>query len=273
MQVSYLLRLDSIMPDIEWDSEAYDRLSDPQFGWGMKLIESLSLRGDETILDAGCGSGRLTAELLKRLPHGRVVAVDASSNMVKTAKQRLRDELDRVEFLQADLNGFTLPRPVDGIFSNAVFHWVSNHSNMFQSLFAALKPGGWLVAQFGGGGNLSRLKSRVSMMRSEEPFRRYLEKFDEVAHYESVAPTVARMKDAGFTDIEAALHPEPVTFPDAVVYKNFIRSVNLHRYVAKFPPEVEEDFVERLAATASKDDPPYTLNYVRLTIRATKPKA
>ena len=79
------------------------------------------------------------------------------------------------------------------------------------------------------------------------------------------------MKDAGFVDVDAGLHAAPVTFPDAVVYKNFIRSVNLHRYVAKFPPEVEEDFVERLAALASKDDPPYTLDYVRLTVRATRP--
>jgi len=258
------------MSRIEWDSEAYDRLSDPQFGWGMKLMESLPLRGDETILDAGCGSGRLTAELLKRLPQGRIIAVDASENMVKTAKERLRDNLDRIEVRRADLTDFTLPKPVDGIFSNAVFHWVPDHSAMFGSLFAALKPRSWLIAQFGGGGNLNKLKSRVSFMRNDEPFRRYLEKFDELAHYEPVEPTVARMKEAGFTNIEAALHSAPVTFPDATIYKIFIRSVNLHRYVAKFPPEVEEDFVERLAAMASKDDPPYTLDYVRLTIRANR---
>jgi trans-aconitate 2-methyltransferase len=259
------------MSRIEWDSEAYDRLSDPQFGWGMKLIESLSLQGDETILDAGCGSGRLTCEILKRLRGGRVIAIDSSENMVQTAKQRLHGVLDRVEVRHADLTDFTLPKPVDGIFSNAVFHWVPDHAQMFRSLFAALKPGGWLVAQFGGGGNLARLKSRVTVMRNDEPFRRYLEKFDELAHYEPVEPTVARMRDAGFTDIEAGLHPEPVTFPDAMAYKGFIRSVNIHRYVAKFPPEVEEDFVERLAMMASKDHPPYTLDYVRLTVRATKP--
>jgi trans-aconitate 2-methyltransferase len=259
------------MARIEWDSEAYDRLSDPQFGWGVQLIESLPLRGDETVLDAGCGSGRLTAELLKRLPRGCIIALVASANMVKTAAARLSDQLDRVEFREADLSSFTLPHPVDGIFSNAVFHWVPDHAQMFHSLFGALKPGGWLVAQFGGGGNLARLKARVSMMRTDEPFRRYLEKFDEVAHYEPIEPTVARMKDAGFVDVDAGLHAAPVTFPDAVVYKNFIRSVNLHRYIAKFPPEVEEDFVERLAALASKDDPPYTLDYVRLTVRATRP--
>lgn len=259
------------MSRIEWDSEAYDRLSDPQFGWGMKLIESIPFRGDETVLDAGCGSGRLTVELLKRLPNGRVIAVDASENMVNTAKQRLHGLLDRVEVRHADLTDFTLPKPVDGVFSNAVFHWVPDHAQMFRSLFAALRVGGWLVAQFGGGGNLARLKSRVMVMRNDEPFRRYLEKFDEVAHYEPVDPTVARMRDAGFENIEAGLHPEPVAFPDPVAYKSFIRSVNLHRYIAKFPPDVEEDFVERLAMMASKDHPPYTLDYVRLTVRATKP--
>lgn len=259
------------MARIEWDSEAYDRLSDPQFGWGMKLIESILFRGDETVLDAGCGSGRLTAELLKRVPNGRVIAVDASENMVATAKQRLHGSLDRVEFRHADLTDFTFPKPVDLIFSNAVFHWVPDHAQMFHSLFAVVKPGGSLVAQFGGGGNLARLKSRVMVMRNDEPFRRYLEKFDEVAHYEPVEPTVARLREAGFENIDAGLHPEPVTFPDAVAYKSFIRSVNLHRYMAKFPPEVEEDFVDRLAMMASKDHPPYTLDYVRLTVRATKP--
>jgi trans-aconitate 2-methyltransferase len=256
---------------IEWDSEAYDRLSDPQFGWGMKLLETLPLRGDETVLDAGCGSGRLTVELLKRLPEGRVIAIDSSGNMVNTARERLRDNLRHVELRHADLTDFALPKPVDGIFSNAVFHWVPNHTSMFRSLFAALKPGGWLVAQFGGGGNLARLKSRLAMMRNDEPFRRYLQQFDEVAHYEPVEPTVNRMADAGFVNIEATLHAAPVTFPEAMAYKNFIRSVNLHRYVAKFPPDVEEDFFERLAAMASKDDPPYTLDYVRLTVRAFRP--
>ncbi len=260
------------MTRVEWDSESYDKLSDPQFGWGMKLMESLPLHGEETVLDAGCGSGRLTAELLTRLPRGRVIALDASENMIRTARERLRDELDRLELRHADLTDFTLPKPVDGIYSNAVFHWVPDHERMFRALFAALKPGGWLIAQFGGGGNLARLKARAGLLREEEPFRPYLQNFDEVSHYEPVEPTVERMKAAGFEQIEAGLHPAPVSFSDAMAFKAFIRSVNLHRYVAKLPPEVEEDFFERMTVLASKDHPPFTLDYVRLTVRAVRPK-
>ncbi len=62
----------------EWDAETYDAVSDPQFNWGMEVLDRLELRGDEAVLDAGCGSGRVTAELARRLPRGRLIAVDGS---------------------------------------------------------------------------------------------------------------------------------------------------------------------------------------------------
>src|SRR5512146_2373235 len=104
---------------VEWDATAYDKLSDPQFSWGMKLLASLPLRGDETVLDAGCGSGRLTEELLRRLPNGRVIALDFSANMLETAQERLRWAGKRVEFQRGDLSDFRLPEAANGIFSNA----------------------------------------------------------------------------------------------------------------------------------------------------------
>src|SRR5512146_2590656 len=99
---------------VEWDATAYDKLSDPQFSWGMKLLATLPLRGDETVLDAGCGSGRLTEELLKRLPKGRVVAFDLSGNMLETARERLKWAGERVLFQRGDLSNFEVAEPVDG---------------------------------------------------------------------------------------------------------------------------------------------------------------
>ena len=256
---------------VEWDSTAYDKLSDPQFSWGMKLLATVSLRGDETVLDAGCGSGRLTEELLKRLPNGRVIAVDLSDNMLQTARERLAPAGNRVEFHRCDLSNFDLPQPVDGIFSNAVFHWVPDHDSMFRSLFRALKPGGWLIAQFGGEGNLARLKARTRELCNVEPFAKYMKEFTDGAHYEGEAATRRRAEAAGFVGVETGRHPEPVHFPQPALMKAFVSKVNLHRYLAALPDELSEQFAEKVVEMSKDDDPPYTLDYMRLTIRAHKP--
>jgi trans-aconitate 2-methyltransferase len=255
---------------VEWDASAYDKLSDPQFSWGMKLMSSLPLRGDETVMDAGCGSGRLTEELLKRLPNGRVIALDLSGNMIQTAQERLKDAGTRVEFHQCDLSNFKIPEQVDGIFSNATFHWVSDHDTMFHSLYLALKPGGWLIGQFGGEGNLARLKARTRELCHVEPFAKYMKEFTDGAHYEGESATRRRMEVAGFRDIETGRHPEPVHFPDPALMKAFVSKVNLHRYLAALPDELSDQFAVKVVEMAKDDDPPYTLDYMRLTIRARK---
>ncbi len=256
---------------IEWDASAYDKLSDPQFNWGMKLLATLPLRGDETVLDAGCGSGRLTEELVKRLPEGRVVALDLSGNMLQTAQERLKWAGKRVLYQRCDLSNFRLPEPVDGIFSNAALHWVPNHDSMFPALFRGLKPGGWLIAQFGGEGNLARLKSRTRELCDVEPFAKYMKEFSDGAHYETEAATRRRMEAAGFVEVETGRHPEPVHFPDAASMRMFVSKVNLHRYLAALPDELSEQFAAKIVEMAAEDDPPYTLDYMRLTIRGKKP--
>ena len=88
----------------EWNSAAYQKLSDPQFAWGLAVLQRLALRGDETVLDAGCGTGRVTAELIERLPAGRVIATDLSYNMMQEARRNLAHFGSRVVFLQSDLS-------------------------------------------------------------------------------------------------------------------------------------------------------------------------
>jgi len=256
---------------VEWDATAYDKLSDPQYNWGMKLLSALPLRGDETVMDAGCGSGRLTEELLKRLPNGHVIALDLSENMIQTAQERVKSAGDQVEFHRSDLANFELPVQVDGIFSNATFHWVSDHDTMFHSLYKALKPGGWLIAQFGGEGNLARLKARTRELCHVEPFAKYMKEFNDGAHYEGEEATRRRAQAAGFVDVETSRHPEPVQFPEPALMKAFVSKVNLHRYLAALPDELSDQFAAKVVEMAKDDDPPYTLDYMRLTIQARKP--
>src|SRR5580693_8719385 len=163
----------------EWNSDAYHRLSGPQVSWGKKVLSRLRLRGDETVLDAGCGTGRLTAELLDRLPRGHVMALDVSENMLGTARDYLQERYQgRVEFVRADLLDLPFEDAFDGIFSTATFHWVLDHNALFRNLYRALRPGGWLCAQCGGGPNLSRLMTRVNTLAEREPFSRALAGFN-----------------------------------------------------------------------------------------------
>lgn len=256
---------------VEWDAKAYDKLSDPQFTWGMKLLATIPLRGDETVMDAGCGSGRLSEELIKRLPEGHVIAVDLSANMLETAKERLKWARKGVEFARCDLSNFRLTGPVDGIFSNATLHWVPDHASMFRSLFRALRPGGWLVAQFGGEGNLARLKSRAARWANQEPFAKYVTEKTDSAHYATEAETRQHMEAVGFEDIYTRLYPEIVQFPNAEAMHLFVSKVNLHTYISALPDELAQEFSNKVVDEAAEDDPPFTLDYMRLTIRAKRP--
>src|SRR4051794_33026047 len=138
------------MPEIRsWDGAAYDRLSTPMEEMGREVMDRCELRGDETVLDAGCGSGRLTERLIDRVPDGRVIGVDVSASMIDAARKRLGADADlRVaDLVGLDLGGET----VDVVFSTATFHWIADHDALFASLRAVLRPGGRLVAQCGGG--------------------------------------------------------------------------------------------------------------------------
>src|SRR6185295_18012947 len=137
----------------EWDGATYDRVSGPMEAMGLEVLARLELRGDETVVDGGCGSGRITAALLERLPHGRVIGVDGAPSMIETARERL-GERKNLELRVADLCELELDQPADAILSTATFHWIKDHAQLFDRLRAALRGGGRLVAQCGGQGNI-----------------------------------------------------------------------------------------------------------------------
>jgi SAM-dependent methyltransferase len=142
----------------EWNSDVYHRLSGPQVSWGKKVLSRLRLRGDEAVLDAGCGTGRLTAELLDALPRGRVVGIDLSQNMLRSAREHLAQFKPHAHLVPnlvlCDLSCLPFVACFDGIVSTAAFHWVLDHDRLFANLRRALVPGGWLEAQCGGGPNV-----------------------------------------------------------------------------------------------------------------------
>ena len=117
----------------DWDAETYSRSATRVHAIAAENLDRLRLRGDETVLDAGCGSGEVTEALLERLPEGRVLCVDASPAMVARLRERLGD---RVTAWVQDLAELELPEPVDAVFSTATFHWIPDHQNLFDRLHA-----------------------------------------------------------------------------------------------------------------------------------------
>src|SRR5690242_9084330 len=115
----------------DWDATAYERLSAPLEAMGREVLQRLELDGDETVLDAGCGTGRVTAVIAERLPRGHVIAIDGSRAMVEEARRRLPEDVDVRE---ADLLELTLEEPVDAIVSTATFHWIGDHPRLFSRL-------------------------------------------------------------------------------------------------------------------------------------------
>jgi trans-aconitate 2-methyltransferase len=258
----------------EWNSEAYHRLSRPQFEWGQKVLDRLRLCGDETVADAGCGSGKVTARLLERLPRGRVVAMDLSQNMLQTAREHLEPKFPgQVFFIAADLHDIPLDSVLGGIFSTAAFHWVPDHERLFRSLFRALKPGGWLEAQCGGGPNLVRVRQRATKLMTRPEFAAFFAGWHAPWQYPDDVTTAERMRHAGFVEVRTWLEEAPAMLSDAPGYKEFLATVTLHRHLARISDSaLRERFLDELARQASADNPPFTLDYWRLNLSGCRPR-
>lgn len=240
----------------DWDARTYDRVADPMTRWGSTVLDRLPLAGDERVLDAGCGSGRVTELLAAHLPRGRVVALDGSPAMIDAARERLAPFGERIEFAVADL-GRPLPltEPVDAILSTATFHWVPDHDALFASLAAVLRPGGWLVAQCGGAGNIASIQRVLATIGDG---------WLGPVHFEAPMATVSRLDAAGFVDIECWLTDEPTRFEPGEPLETYLRTVVLGAHLERLPAGERDGFVRTVAERL----PEPVIDYVRLNIVA-----
>jgi trans-aconitate 2-methyltransferase len=254
------------MSACSWDGTSYDRISNIQQGWGQEVVQRLELDGNETALDAGCGSGRVTEMLLERLPHGRVLALDASASMIDAARERLAGPdspyAGRVEVRQMDLLELALEQPVDAVLSTATFHWIADHERLFERIHGALRPGGQLVAQCGGQGNIDGMRSRAAAVMARAPYAEHFAGWRSPWHYAGAEETEQRLRGAGFTQARAWLTAAP-SEPEHP--REFLTTIIFAPHCKALPEQLREPFMDEVIATVGE---PVVIDYVRLNIQA-----
>jgi trans-aconitate 2-methyltransferase len=239
----------------DWDADAYDRLGAPMTGWGAAVVGWLDLVGDEQVLDAGCGTGRVTERLLERLPRGRAIALDGSAAMIERSRIRLAPFGDRVAYMVADLREpLSLSEPVDAILSTTTFHWILDHDALFGNLAAVLRPGGQLAAQCGGAGNIASIEAALHQLGQDSVGRK---------HFATTTESAVRLERAGFTDVEVWLHDEPTDL-DPADLEPYLAAICLGDHVEAMNDHERRLFVHEVARRM----PASRIDYVRLNIRA-----
>ena len=203
----------------DWDAERYHRVSNPQLEWGLRVLRRLGPQPGERILDIGCGTGRLTAELVAAMGEGMIVAVDRSEAMLREAASqavtpagphRIPNPLNheragvRVYFVRADGAALPFVDMFDAVMSTATFHWILDHDQLFASIYRALAPGGRLVAQCGGGANLGRLLDRAGVLAASPALAPYFHGWGGPWKFAGVLDTIERLDKAGFTAIDVS---------------------------------------------------------------------
>jgi trans-aconitate 2-methyltransferase len=246
---------------LEWDAQSYDALPLPHKRWGPQTISRLRLTGDETVADVGCGTGRDAEHLLNVLPHGRVLVIDGSQQMLAQTRSRLAGQLDRVEIVQADLRdpapaGLAGHPPVDAALSVATLHWLPDHAQVFRTVAGLLRPGGKFVAEAGGQGNIASIVAVLGELGAGDGAG--------IWNFAGVPETTDRLAAAGFEEIAVNLVPDPARLDAGRQFETYLATVVLGAHLRELPPPDRAPFVRAVAARL----PEPVVDYVRLQIRA-----
>ena len=286
-----------------WDALTYDQVSRlVQYRWGQQVIKWRKWRGNEIVMDAGCGSGLLTKQLAKKVPRGKLYAIDIDSNMIKQEKNNLQF-FDNVEVIQSSFIDIKLPRKLDVIFSNSALHWIQDHRIAFQNFWEMLKPidngidgkntekvrdngmdtrtgGGQLLIQCGGYGNLQKVISILERITLLDRFKVHFKDWKQSWYFANVENTSKLLQKIGYMNTQVYPTSDYVVLPNRHLYSKFVKTVVMKPYLDhlssdNYDKEIDklkamflEVFLDHVDRRRTKSDTRWFLDFVRLNIIA-----
>ena len=265
------------MATYQWNSRDYERHSRSQQLWARELIDKLSLEGTETLLDIGCGDGKVTAEIAGLLSGGRVVGIDNSESMIDLATSRYPSAKYRnLDFKLMDASDLQFGPLFDVVFSNAALHWVKDHRPVVKSIYGCLKPGGRILLQMGGQGNARDLVQILETLMESPEYRAFFEGFEFPYGFHGVDYYEELLDETGFRHHRVQLIDKDMAHDGMAGLKGWIRTTWLP-YTERLEDSARDKFIEKLAQNYVELKPPDGLGrihvaMVRLEVEARKPK-
>jgi trans-aconitate 2-methyltransferase len=255
-----------------WDAQTYDKVSsNVQLEWGRKLIEKRKWIGNETVMDAGAGSGNLTTILAEKVPHGQIYAVDEDPNMIEQAKANL-SAYRNVQVIHSSMDKVNLPTKVDVIFSNAALHWVLDQESVFLHFWQLLKPnGGELLVEYGGRGNVERAVRVISKLIQSNQFKEYFVNWKQSWYFPKADEIAILLEKVNFRDIQTNLSRRTTSFSGRDEFAIFVKTVIMKPFLGYLPDaKKKEQFLDAFLKEIEESGWKWSLDYVRLGIFARK---
>jgi len=261
-------------PEYKWNASEYIKHSTPQRNWGLELIEKLNLKGTEHVLDIGCGTGKVTAEIAMHVPKGSVVGIDNSEEMLAFAREEFTPELfPNLTFVHMDARWLTFEQKFDVVFSNASLHWLTDHRAALQGMHRVLDKGGRLLLQMGGHGNAAAVVKAFESVMEREEWKKYFKNFEFPYGFFSPIEYAPWLTDVGFTILRLELIGKDMTHESVDSFKGWVRATWLP-YVNRVPKKKREAFIdeavgEYLAANPANGEGIIHTAMKRLEVEAT----
>lgn len=258
-----------------WNAADYAANSVVQQTWARELIAQLRLRGDERVLDVGCGDGKVSAEIAQAVPRGSVVGIDASPEMIKFARAAFpTGRIPNLEFQVMDARNIRFGRKFDLVFSNAALHWVDDHRAFLHGAAECLRSGGRLVVSCGGKGNAQDVFIALRPEMRLKRWRGFFRKLEKPYFFYSPADYDKWLPRFGFKTNRIKLSPKDAGYNGRDRFAAWLRTTWLP-YTQRVPEDSREEFIAAVTDRYLAKHPPDAagsvhVRMVRLEIDAVK---